>query len=49
MTTQLHLTYGIAGARASTDQERVVLRNVELARQDARRARRAARHSRRGR
>jgi hypothetical protein len=47
MTTQLHLTYGIADRRAHADQEQVLLRNVELARQDARRARRAARAGRR--
>ncbi len=42
MTTQLHLTYAIDDRRG-TDQDQVLLRNVELARQDARRARRASR------
>ena len=43
MTTQLHLTYAIDDRRAPADQDQVLLRNVELARQDARRARRASR------
>ena len=40
MNTQLHLAYGIVEARAHSDQDRVLLRNVVLARQDARRSRR---------
>ena len=42
MTTQLHLAYGIVDARAHADQDQALLRNLQLARQDARRARRAA-------
>lgn len=40
MNTQLHLAYGIVDARAHSDQDRAQLRNVVLARQDARRSRR---------
>jgi hypothetical protein len=47
MTTQLHPAYAIDDRRALADQEQVLLRNVELARQDARRARRASRVERR--
>ncbi len=47
MTTQLHLTYAIDDRRAPADEEQILLRNVELARQDARRARRASRIVRR--
>jgi hypothetical protein len=43
MTTQLHLAYGIVDGRAHSNQEQVLLRNVELARQDERRARRRLR------
>jgi hypothetical protein len=43
MTTQLHLTYAIDDRWTHADQDQVLLRNVELARQDARRARRAPR------
>jgi hypothetical protein len=43
MTTQLHLALGLIEGRAWSDQDHVVLRDVELARQDARRARRSLR------
>lgn len=43
MSTQLHLAYGIVDGRAWADQDRALLRTVELARQDDRRARRARR------
>lgn len=44
MTTQLHLAFGIVDMRAHTDQDSALLRDVQLARQDARRERRALRH-----
>ncbi|WP_372727085.1 hypothetical protein [Nocardioides sp.] len=44
MTSQLHLAYGIVGARAHQGQDRALLRDVELAQQDARRQRRSRRH-----
>lgn len=40
MTTQLHLARGIVAGRAHQTQDPVVLRNVELARQDEKRRRR---------
>lgn len=43
MNTQLHLAYGIVRGRAYSDQDRAMLRDVELARQDERRARRMKR------
>lgn len=43
MTTQLHLAYSLVDARAYSAEDRALLRNVELARSDERRARRAAR------
>lgn len=43
MSTQLHLAYGIVDGRAWTDQDRALLRTLELARQDDRRSRRAQR------
>lgn len=43
MNTQLHLAYGIVQGRAHSDQDRALLRTVELALQDERRARRAQR------
>lgn len=43
MNTQLHLAYGIVDGRAYSDQDRALLRNVELARQDARQTRRSLR------
>jgi hypothetical protein len=43
MNTQLHLAYGIVAARAHSDQDPALLRTVELARQDERRARRSQR------
>lgn len=44
MTTQLHLAYGIVDGRAYSDQDRALLRNVELARRQERRTRRLRRH-----
>jgi hypothetical protein len=49
MTTQLHLANGIVDGRAWSDQDRALLRTLELARQDDRRARRAQRALVRGR
>jgi hypothetical protein len=46
MTTQLHLAYGIVDARGHADQDPALLRNLQLARQDERRARREQRRSR---
>ncbi len=43
MTTQLFLAYGIVDGRAHSDQDRALLRNVELARQEQRRTRRTRR------
>ena len=43
MSTQLHLAYGIVDGRAWTAQDRALLRTLELARQDSRRARRRQR------
>lgn len=43
MNTQLHLAYGIVDMRARSDQDQALLRDVALARQDARRARRSGR------
>ena len=43
MSTQLHLAYGIVDQRAWSDQDRALLRTLELSRQDVRRARRAQR------
>ncbi len=43
MTTQLHLAYGIVDSRAHAGPDRALLRTVELARQDERRARWALR------
>ncbi|MCW2791366.1 MAG: hypothetical protein JWO76_464, partial [Nocardioides sp.] len=45
MNTQLHLAYGIVDGRAYSDQDRALLRNVELARQDERRQRRSRRRN----
>jgi len=46
MTTQLYLARGIVEGRIHTDQDAALLRNVELALQDDRRARRALRSRR---
>lgn len=43
MNTQLALAFGIVDMRAHADQDQVLMRNVELARQDARRSRRLLR------
>ena len=43
MTTQLHLAYGIVEGRAHHDVDQALMRDVALARKDARRARRARR------
>ncbi len=40
MTTQLHLALGIVDGRAHPDRDLALVRDVELARQDQRRARR---------
>ena len=42
MTTQLHLAHGIVAGRIHQTQDPAVLRNVALARQDAKKARRRA-------
>ena len=46
MNSQLQVAYGIVDGRAYSDQDRALLRNVELARQDARRSRRSLRRNR---
>ena len=43
MTTQLHLALSLVDARARSTEDRALLRNVEIARREERRARRAAR------
>jgi hypothetical protein len=43
MTNQLHLARGIVEGRAHTDQDRAVVRSVELARHQQRRAARTRR------
>ena len=43
MSTQLHLAYGIVEGRAHSVQDKALQRTVELARQEQRRAARAAR------
>ncbi|WP_193611689.1 hypothetical protein [Nocardioides lijunqiniae] len=49
MPMELHLATGIVKGRSHSDQDRALLRNVELALLDARRERRnAARAARRG-
>ena len=45
MNTQLHLALGIIEARAWSDQDQAILRDVELARESTRRERRAARRA----
>lgn len=46
MNTQLHLAYGIVEGRAWSDQDRALLRTVELDREAARRSRRRSRRNR---
>jgi len=43
MTTQLHLALSLVDSRARSTEDRALLRNVEIARSEERRARRAAR------
>jgi len=43
MTTQLHLALSLVDSRARSTEDRALLRNVEIARLEERRARRAAR------
>ncbi len=45
MTTQLHLANSLVHARAYSVEDRALLRNVEIARSEERRARRAARRT----
>ena len=45
MTTQLHLANSLVHARAHSVEDRALLRNVEIARSEERRARRAARRA----
>ncbi|SED11518.1 hypothetical protein SAMN04489844_3704 [Nocardioides exalbidus] len=46
MNPQLHLALRLVDARAHSDEDRALLRDVEIARSDERRARRAARRPR---
>jgi hypothetical protein len=43
MTPQLHLALSLVAQRARSTEDRALLRNVEIARSEERRARRAAR------
>ena len=43
MTTQLHLALSLVDSRARSTEDRALLRNVEIARLEERRTRRAAR------
>ncbi|MDZ5662113.1 hypothetical protein SFC79_10095 [Nocardioides sp. S-58] len=45
MTTQVHLALSLVDARARSAEDRALLRDVELARREERRARRAARRA----
>ena len=45
MTTQLHLANSLVHARAHSAEDRALLRTVEIARREERRARRAARRT----
>jgi hypothetical protein len=47
MTTQLHVAFSLVDSRAHSAEDRVLLRNVEIARREERRARRAARRGNR--
>ena len=46
MNTQLHIAYGLVSARAHSAEDRALLRTVELARREERRARKATRRRR---
>ena len=46
MSTQLHLAYGIVEGRIHSSTDRAMLRTLELARQEQRKQRRAARSAR---
>ncbi len=43
MNTQLHLAFGLVAGKAWSDQDHAILRDFELARQGAHRARRTRR------
>ena len=43
MTTELHLAFSLIDARAHSVEDRALLRDVQIARREERRARRAAR------
>lgn len=45
MNPQLHLAISLVGARARSTEDRALLRNVEIARREERRARRAERRA----
>lgn len=45
MSMQLHLVYGIVEGRVHSFEDEALLRTVELARREQRRARRAARRN----
>ncbi|CAA9377421.1 MAG: hypothetical protein AVDCRST_MAG32-1326 [uncultured Nocardioides sp.] len=45
MTTQLHIANSLVDARARSAADRALVRTVEIARRDERRARRAARRA----
>ena len=45
MNPQLHLALSLVDSRARSAEDRALLRNVEIARRDERRARRAARRT----
>ena len=47
MTTELHLANSLVHARAHSVEDRALLRDVEIARREERRARRAARRPKR--
>jgi len=46
MNAQLHLAIGLVEGRAWSEQDQAILRDVELARESARRRRRGGRHTR---
>ena len=46
MNAQLHLALGLIEGRAWSDQDQAILRDLELARESARRRRRGGRHTR---
>ena len=45
MTTQLHVAFSLVEGRAHSEDDRALLRDVEIARSEERRARRAARRN----